>query len=203
MSEEKSKKTRELGAAEWDLSDLYNGPDDPQIAADLQKCVEWAKSFETRYKDNLKNASNAEILAALIDLEETLQLAAKAKAYGELLVSLDTSNEKFKALEELTTTKITEMQNYLLFFDIELFDLEDEAFDNLLESPRLAEYRHYLTVLKKQKPFRLSLPEERILNEKKQTSFDALYNIFQNFLARMEFKVKIGRRIKILQEQEV
>ena len=45
MSEEKSKKTRELGVAEWDLSDLYNGPDDPQIAADLQKLVELAKSL--------------------------------------------------------------------------------------------------------------------------------------------------------------
>ena len=32
----------------WDLSDLYAGPDDPRIDADLDRALEQARAFEKR-----------------------------------------------------------------------------------------------------------------------------------------------------------
>ena len=38
---------------EWDLSDLYPGPDSPKLAADLDRAEAAAKDFRARYQDQL------------------------------------------------------------------------------------------------------------------------------------------------------
>ena len=41
----------------WDLSDLYAGPDDPRLAADLDRAEADAKAFETRLAGRLAGLS--------------------------------------------------------------------------------------------------------------------------------------------------
>lgn len=200
----KIRKTKtNLEAPEWDLSDLYAGADDPKIESGLAYLLKQSQVFEERYRGNLKQADPAFLLQALTDLEEIYDAVSRLNTYASLLASADTSNESFKILETKVESASTEIRNHLLFFDLELFEIKDEDFDELLGHTKLEDFGHYLGALKKWKPHRLSWAEERILNEKGPTSFDALYNIFQNFLAGMEFKVKIGGRIKVLVEQEV
>jgi oligoendopeptidase F len=41
----------------WDLSDLYGGPDDPKLAADLDRAEADARAFEARLAGSLATLS--------------------------------------------------------------------------------------------------------------------------------------------------
>ena len=162
----RSKKKKELGAPEWDLSDLYASWNDPKIDVDLANCAEEAAIFESRLKGQVKHLTEAAMVAALIDYEAILEKLYKIGNYPGLLVSSDTSNEAFKSLETKVETKITEIKNHLLFFELELFELGEAEWDNLVSHPKLADFRHFLETLRQRKPYHLSFLEERVLNEK-------------------------------------
>lgn len=197
------RKQKEIGAPEWDLSDLYAGADDPKIDRDLASLAEEAGFFEGRYKGQVKGLNEAAMIAALMDYEAILEKLSKIGAYPGLLSASDTANEAFKSLETKVETKITEIRNHILFFELELFELEEAEWDNLVSHPKLADFRHYLKTLRQRRPHHLTFLEERILNEKEQTSSSALYKIFTNFVSGMAFKVKIGKTAKIMQETEL
>ena len=199
----RSKKKKELGAPEWDLSDLYASWNDPKIDVDLANCAEEAAIFESRLKGQVKHLTEAAMVAALIDYEAILEKLYKIGNYPGLLVSSDTSNEAFKSLETKVETKITEIKNHLLFFELELIELGEAEWDNLVSHPKLADFRHFLETLRQRKPYHLSFLEERVLNEKAQTSSGALGNIFQNFVSGMAFKIKVGKETKIMSETEL
>ena len=119
----RSNRKKDLGAPEWDLSDLYAGANDPKIDADLVKAAKEAEVFESRLKGQVKHLTEVALLAALIDYEVIWEKLYKVGDYPSLLVSSDTSNEAFKSLDKKIETKITEIRNHLLFFELELFGL--------------------------------------------------------------------------------
>ena len=43
----------EIGADNWDLSDLYLSIDDPKIKFDIDRIAGDAKSFENKYRNNI------------------------------------------------------------------------------------------------------------------------------------------------------
>ena len=199
----KKRKKQEIGAPEWDLSDLYAEADDPKIDVDLAKAAEAAEVFESQLKGQVKHLTEAAMIAALTDYEAILEKLSKIGTYPGLLSASDTSNDIFKSLETKVETKITEIKNHLLFFELELFELDEAEWDNLLSHQKLADFRHYLGVLRQWKPYHLSFLEERVLNEKSPTSSGALGNIFQNFVSGMVFKTKVGKETKTLSETEL
>src|SRR5258708_939530 len=61
----------------WDLSDLYSGPDDPKITADLEESLRRAQAFESTYrgKIDVEGGPPADLLAAaLAELETATEL---------------------------------------------------------------------------------------------------------------------------------
>lgn len=199
----KKRKQKEIGAPEWDLSDLYAGAEDPKIDADLAKCAKETEIFESRLKGQMKHLSEVALLAALIDYEAIWEKLYRISDYPSLLTASDTSNEAFKSLGTKVETKIIEIRNHLLFFELELFELDEAEWDNLVSHPKLADFRHFLLTLRQWKPYHLSFLEERVLNEKSPTSSGALGNVFQNFVSGMSFKAKVGKETKTMSETEL
>ncbi len=199
----KKRQKKEIGAPEWDLSDLYAGAEDPKIDADLAKAAEAAEVFESQLKGQVKHLTEAAMIAALTDYEAIWEKLSKIGTYPGLLSASDTYNETFKNLETKVETKITEIRNHLLFFELELFELDEAEWDNLVSHQKLADFRHFLQTLRQWQPYHLSFLEERVLNEKSQTSSGALGKIFQNFVSGMDFKAKVGKETKTMSETEL
>ena len=84
----------------WDLSDLYNGPDDGRIEADLQQAENLAIAFKASYRGRIKAEDlNADLLCrALADYQAILELLYKADSYADLLFAADTSKPENGAL---------------------------------------------------------------------------------------------------------
>ena len=152
----KKKNKKEIGAPEWDLSDLYAGVEDPKINADLVKIAKETEIFESRLKDQMKHLDEAAMIAALTDYEAIWEKLYRISDYPGLLTASDTSNEAFKSLATKVETKITEIRNHLLFFELELFELDEAEWNNLVSHPKLADFRHFLQTLRQWKPYHLS-----------------------------------------------
>ncbi len=186
----------------WDLSDLYAGPDDPAIDADLERCVGQARAFAAEYRGKLGSLDAAE-LARAVDAYEALQEPAwRASAYAGLLFAADTSAPRHGALLQHVQERGTEIRNELVFFELEWVALEDEAARALTEDPALAGRRHLLESLRRYRPHVLSEPEEKLLEETANTGSRAFSRLFDEILGAAKFRVELESGPKELSEEE-
>ena len=82
----------------WDLSDLYAGPDDPGIDADLDAATEQARAFAERYRGRVGELAAAELAAAVDELEALGTSTTRTGAYAGLLFAADTLTPRHGAL---------------------------------------------------------------------------------------------------------
>src|SRR5215468_5060018 len=110
----------------WDLSQLYAGPDDPQIEKDLAGALAAATAF------------------AVDEIEALQEPVARAGAFAGLLFAADTQTPRHGALLQHVQERGTEIRNALLFFELEWLAADAARADALLGEPALARRRHFL-----------------------------------------------------------
>ncbi len=75
-----------LGALpEWDLADLYSGPEAPDLAADLERTEKAAKGFRARYQDKLAGLPGAALAEALVLYEDLQETLGRVMSYAQLV----------------------------------------------------------------------------------------------------------------------
>lgn len=189
----------------WDLSDLYAAPDDPRLAADLDAAETVAARFEAEYRDRLADGrldafGLAEALAAMERVSERL---IRILSFAHLLFAADTSTPAHGAFLVSCQERLTQIQRHLLFFDLEWAALPEARAEALLADPLLAHYRHHLARARRYAPYRLSEPEELILEEKANTGARAFMRLFDESLSAMRFPVARAGATAELSEEEV
>ena len=177
----------------WDLSDLYEAYDDPRIAADVEGLRSKAAAFADTYRGtvDVDGGPSAELLlAAVTALEGLHERSGRLQAYAGLLYSADTGRDEHRDLEQRTEQQLTEIQNLVLFFDLEWSRVDDATAQALLDDPQLATHRHYLEQVRKYRPHLLSEPEEQIVNEKDLTGPLAWARLHTEITSSLTFSVE-------------
>lgn len=187
----------------WDLGDLYAGPDDPVLEADLARSLEAAREFAGRYRGRLADLDAAGLAAAVDALEALDEPAARVRAYAGLLFAADTSKPRHGALLQHVQERGSEIRNTILFFELEWVGLDDAAAERLLADPALARRRHFLACLRRFKPHVLTEPEERLLEETANTGRRAFSRLFDEVMASMRFRIECDGHVEDLGEEEV
>jgi oligoendopeptidase F len=176
-------------SAIWDLSSLYTGPDDPHLEADQAAARRAAEAFAACHRGQVA-ALDPGALADAITAYEELDLAARRPGfYAHLLFAADTRDDAARRLVDRTREAAVAIANVLTFFELELKALPDDAFARLLADPVLAERRHWLGLVRRRRPYALSEPEERILNQKNLTGRGALVQLFDELSGGLRFRV--------------
>src|SRR5947209_20520004 len=149
----------------WDLTDLFTGPDDPRIEQSWIRENERAEEFAKRYRGQINAAglTATTLLNALQELEVIAQEASKPVNFAQLSFVTETGNPAKGAFLQKQMEKSTELNVRLMFFELELQSMPEPKIDELLRSPELENYRHYIQVTRSFSPFRLGEPEEIIL----------------------------------------
>lgn len=172
----------------WDLNDLYLGLDDPRIESDLKSCLAASESFAAQYRGFFKTSPQPNaIVAALQNLEAIYQSLAKLGAYAGLRTAVDNLNVGCRQLEDRIDQASVEIQNLLTFFELEWLEVAEEDVQKLAGARELENYQHYLLSSRRYKPHTLSEREEVLLNHKSLTARGAWVNLFDEFLASMEY----------------
>jgi len=190
----------------WDLSSLFSGMDDPKIAATWASCEALSQEVEAKYRGQINSADlTAKTLSAAIrDMESLWLQAAKPLTYSNLLFSADSSDASIGAFMQKQRERATEISVRTIFFELELQKAPAEVVDPLLADPSVANYRHYIQTARALSPYRLSEPEEVILEETANTGSRAWVRLFEELTANHVFRLSLpGEETKEATEQEV
>ena len=150
-----------VNGMEWDLSDLYLSPEDPNLERDLAEALNLASNLDPK---DLLHPRQAEGLFRRY--EEALEKAYKPLNYASLYFATRTQDPVAKALLDRVRNRYTEVRNRLVPLEVALRKLPEEAFQALLEHPGLADLRHFLQRQRAFAPHTLSEREEELLNLK-------------------------------------
>jgi oligoendopeptidase F len=190
----------------WNLADLYAGPDDPAITADLDAALARAQAFARRYRGTLQVPGGPTpqwLVAAVAELESIAEQADKPAVYAGLLHAADTRPPQHGALVAMTQERGSAIRNQLLFFDLEWLALDDAITQRLIDDPACARYRHHLSALRRYRPHTLSEPEEKLLEETANTGRRAFHRLFDEVLSEMTFEVEVDGARQRLNESAI
>jgi len=150
----KDAKNHTAKGVKWDLSDLYSGPDDPEIQSSVEKCLKSASLFEKKYRNSVScsKLSAAEFLKILKKLESISESAAKVYSYAQLLHASNTGDPKAGALLQYVREKYAEIKAHLLIFYIESLKMPEKKAKTYIENKKLTRYRHTLKTRPSRKP---------------------------------------------------
>jgi oligoendopeptidase F len=180
--------TTELTGAEevtWDLSDLYEGGDDPRIEEDVQTADDAAKAFRDRYYGRVVELSAAELAGAIEERERIESILTRAIYFAHLWFATDMADPPRGALVARLTEKGAALDTQLLFFGLELADLSDETAEALLADDVLGRWRHWLHSVRKFRPYLLTEPEEKIFTEKSVSGVSAWARLYEELLGAL------------------
>jgi oligoendopeptidase F len=171
---------------EWDLGDLYEGPEDPRIESELDEAHAAAKAFRKRYRGQLGELSAAELNDAVAELERIESMTTRVETFARLRLAADSSDQARGALVQKVRERNTQTETELLFFDLEWSALDDDTAERLLADPDLERFAAVLRSERRYKPHQLSEPEERISAEKDVTGSGAWGRFFNELLSDLQ-----------------
>ncbi len=183
----------ELGhLPEWDLSDLYPGEDSPELKADLDALARDGKAFQETYIGKVADLDGTTLGRAIAEYERMDEIIGRIMSFASLVYAGDmssTANGKFyQSMQEALNAVGTD----LLFFDLEINRIEDQALEDKMKSPELAHYQPWLRVVRAFRPHQLSDEAEKMLFEKSVSGRSAWNRLFDETMAGLRFPFMEG-----------
>ncbi|MEO6607760.1 MAG: M3 family oligoendopeptidase, partial [Aestuariivirga sp.] len=101
----------------------------------------------------------------------------------------DTTNSDRSKFYGDVSNKITEISTQLLFFELELNQIEEQSLKGLMADKALAHYKPWIDNLRFEKPYQLDAKTEQLFLEKSQTGYGAFNRLFDETMAGLKFNV--------------
>ncbi len=182
------------GMPEWDLDDLYPGPDSDALKRDLDKADADARAFQERYQGKLATLAEgdqggAALTEAVRDFEALQDLLGRIASFAGLLYAADTSDPARAKFYGDIQDRLTGITTQTLFFGLELNRLDDALLEAALQDAALAHYRPWIDDLRKEKPYQLDDEIERLFHEKAVTGRGAWNRLFNETITALRFSV--------------
>jgi oligoendopeptidase F len=171
----------------WNLSDLYAGVDDPEIGRDIKRADDRANQFSATYRGQVASLDAEELYEAIAEYEGIAEIAYKLGSFAHLIWSTDTANPQYGALLQRIAEWSSQLQQKLIFFELEWTNAPDEFAQTMMAHPVLEHYRHWSETTRRYQPHRLSEPEEKILAEKSVTGREAWARFFSELMGSTRY----------------
>jgi oligoendopeptidase F len=178
----------------WDLSDLYCGTDSPEVADDLARADGLCLAFEERYQGKLAALASGPgggtaLAAAIGQFESIDDLIGRIASFANLVYSSNTTDPVRAKFFGDVQERITTSSAHLLFFSLELNNIDDEVLENAMVHPALAHYRPWIEDIRREKPHQLDDHIEQLFHEKSVTGQGAWNRLFDETVASLRFKI--------------
>lgn len=185
----------------WDLSDLYAGPDDPRLTADMAHTRTLATAFADAYRGRVATLSATEMAQALTEYETIVRLLIQIGAYAFLAWSADTQNPELGKLMARKSDHGAEIEQTLLFFELEWANAPAET-GALVDDPALANYSHYLLQKRLLQPYTLSEPEEKVISQLSLTGSQGWHRFYEEISSKLTYEVD-GKQLTYTETAEL
>ena len=102
---------------EWNLGDLYSGPDSAGFKADLLKAEKLAGEFATAYRGKVTGLDGAGLAKAISEYEQLSDLGGRIGSYAQLYYVGNTTDSARSKFYGDVNSKITEFSTQLYFLN--------------------------------------------------------------------------------------
>ncbi len=168
---------------DWDLTDLYSGPEAPEIDADLNWAAESATSFRETYSTRVGGLGGDEFAAAIEVYEAVLERAYKVMSYAQLLQAADTANADIAQFHQKCRERVNGITGDLLFFTLEITAMDEDVLTAQMTSEAAARYRPWIEAERLMRPYQLDDALEQFLHDKSVTGRAAWARLFDETMA--------------------
>lgn len=183
----------------WDLSDLYESPNDPNLKSDTEGVIKKAEKFNSNYRGRVAELDAEEFAQMLTDYEEIIHTLGKIGSFAHLIWSTNTEDSELGKLLQQANELSSEVSQKLVFSDVEWLKIDDDKANKLIESDELSKWKHYLEVSRLYKEHTLTEEAEKVLSAKSVTGRAAWNRYFDETLGAARFELND----EMLTEQEV
>ena len=187
----------------WNTALLYPAPDSPELEADLGSFEQLAADFRERYFEKVAALDNSALLAAVLEYEALQTRMSKPFCYAHLLFASDSGDDTNRALSQRCSELGNHLSQELLFFDLELMELDDERFESFRAFPGSDNYIHFMEGIRKFRPHTLKENEERLLTRKDLTGIRAFTKLFDELSASFSYKMEMDGEEKEFTGEEL
>jgi oligoendopeptidase F len=180
----------------WSLTDLYPSSDGPEIKQAFTKLDALINQLEA-YRPDLDPQITSQKFLEIIRLEEEIsKLESRLAGFASLWFAEDTQNQTALSLMAQIDQMMAEYGNRELFFSLWWKSLDDQDANRLMQDA--GDYRYFLEEIRHFKPHTLTEPEEKVINIKNVTGFNAFTTLYDAITNRYTFKITVDG-----QEQEL
>ncbi len=175
---------------EWDLSDLYDGTDAPELKTDLEWLDKEALSFASDYQGSLGTLSDVDVLGAIKRYENMQTVSGRIMSFAGLRYYQKTTDPDRAVFMSEMQERVTEISGHLVFFSLEMNALDDGHLDALfVKNSELMHYKPYFDRLRAMKPHQLSDELERFLHDQSVVGATAWNRLFDETMAALTFEL--------------
>jgi len=179
----------------WDLNNLYESIDDPNIKKDKDLVTRQTKAFTKKYKGKIasKKSTGKLVRNALCEYEQIIERLYWLVYYANFLHSKDTKSTSIGKFYQNIEEFYTNIASDLVWFKLEITKSKIS----------IEEYSYFLEQTRREKPYLLSEKEEFILTKKTQTSSDAFNRFFDEKQSQLTFEIEIDKKVKTINSSEL
>ncbi len=189
MSDSLTKPVTGAEKIHWDLSDLYSSSDDPQLSEDKNSILKEADAFAEKYRGKVAGLSASGFKGMLQEYEALQDKGGKIGSFAYLQWSTNTGNADFGKLVQEANELGSELNQKLVFLDVEWLNISEEEARQMIDAPELRFYRHYLESSRRYKKHVLKEEQEQVLSAKSVTGRSAWVRFFDETLGRAKFEL--------------
>jgi len=199
----------ELGALpEWDLSDLYTGPEAPELARDLDWLDTACAEFAATYQGKLDALDAQGLLDCVLAYEKIDTISGRIMSFAGLRYYQNTTDPARAKFMSDCQDRITTATSALVFFALEINRLDDADLDSRFAAlPGLARFKPIFDRLRAMRPHQLSDEMERFLHDQSVVGASAWNKLFDETIAGLSFTVDgeekgLEATLSLLSEQD-
>ena len=200
----KSKDQRQYEQSTWDLSALLPEPSEEVIRQNLDQLEKAVAAFAARRESLQPGMEPGAFLDTVRDYEAITVQMYRLYGYASLWFAADTQSSAALAFRNRMQQVLTEMQNRMLFFTLWWKSLNTAQASQLLPvGTEFADYRHFLSDVRRFKPFMLDEKSEQIINSKDTNGIDAVITLYTMLTSRLKFSLEVEGETKTLTRDQL
>jgi oligoendopeptidase F len=192
----------EYKLGEWDLSEIAKSSKSPEFQKKIKEIRIMSKKFETIKSKLDPKISSKNFMSILQDVEKISEKMSLIGGYASLSYSANTQSDEATSLLTMISKLGSDISNQILFFDLWWkTQIDDKNANRLIkDTGELSEYLNHKRLVAK---YSLSEPEEKIINTLDVTGIYALVKLYDKITNAYKYKMKVGKKIKILTREEL
>jgi oligoendopeptidase F len=185
----------------WSLGDLFPSHDSQEMKAAFTGVESKVADIEAKRSMLNEQISSDDFMALVHQVEEINQQISRIGYFAGLWYTEDTQNQAAQNFQAQVDQFGAGIQNRILFFSLWWKALDDDSAARLMKDA--GDYGYWLEEMRNFKPHTLSEPEEKIINIKDVTGFNAINTLYDTITNRYVFKLSVNGEEKELTRGEL